>query len=302
MPSGRLFCFGLGYSARRLARQLLAAGWAVAGTTRTPETADELAAAGIEACVFDRGRPLADPAAALAGSTHLLSSVPPDGEGDPVLDHHRDDLLALKGRLRWAGYLSTTGVYGDRAGGWVDEGSALRPTSARSRRRAAAERAWRDLPAGPGLPVHVFRLAGIYGPGRNPLAAVRAGRARRIDAPDQVFSRIHVDDVAAVLRASIARPCPGRVYNVCDDLPAAPAEVTAYACGLLGVAPPPLVPLEEAGLSEMARSFWRDNKRVDNRRMHEELGVELQYPDYRRGLEALLQAEAGGDQSPARES
>lgn len=291
MPHRRLFCFGLGYSARRLARHLHAAGWAVAGTTRTPSRAAELAESGIEAFVFDRDRPLADPAAALAGTTHLLTSVPPDAAGDPVLAHHRDDLLSLAGRLRWAGYLSTTGVYGNRDGAWVDEDSALHPTSARSRRRAAAEQAWRELHAVHGLPVHVFRLAGIYGPGRNPLAAVRAGRARRIDKPGQVFSRIHVDDIVAVLQASMARPHPGRVYNVCDDEPAAPAEVTAYACRLLGVEPPPLVALENAGLSDMARTFWQDNKRVSNRRMHEELGVELRYPDYRRGLSALLEAE-----------
>jgi len=289
----RLFCFGLGYSARALAEALLAEGWRVAGTTRDPDKAEALRAAGIEAHLFDRGHPLADPDAALAGTTHLLSSVPPDAEGDPVLDAHGPALAARAGRASWAGYLSTTGVYGDRGGGRVDEESALHPTSARSRRRLAAEDHWRALGQESGLPVHVFRLAGIYGPGRNPLESVRRGTARRIHKPGQAFSRIHVADIVTVLRASMARPAPDRIYNVCDDLPAAPAEVTDYACRLLGVEPPPLVPYEEAELSEMAKSFWADNKRVDNTRLHRDLGVTLAYPDYRRGLDALHAAGEG---------
>ncbi len=296
MTTRRLFCFGLGYSAQVLARRLLGQGWRVAGTVRDAAKAEALARDGIEAVVFDRDRPLADPAAILAGTTHLLGSVPPDGEGasgDAVLDHHAADILALRESLAWVGYLSTTGVYGDRDGGEVDEDSGLRPTSARSRRRVAAERAWRALHGEDGLPVHVFRLAGIYGPGRSPLDAVRKGTARRIDKPGQVFSRIHVADIATVLEASMTRPHPGRVYNVCDDHPAAPAEVTACACRLLGVDPPPLVPFDEAEMSEMARTFWRDNKRVGNRRLHEELGVVLAYPDYATGLRAILEDEAG---------
>ncbi|MGF1609931.1 MAG: SDR family oxidoreductase [Kiloniellales bacterium] len=281
---GRLFCFGLGYSARTLADRLLARGWQVGGTTRSPDKAAALAAAGIAAFVFDRGRPLADPAAALAGTTHLLSSVPPDAEGDPVLDHHRADIAPLPG-LRWVGYLSTTGVYGDRAGGWVDEDSPLAPSGERGRRRLAAEQAWLALP---GHPAHIFRLAGIYGPGRSALDSVRAGTAKRIDKPGQVFSRIHVEDIATVLEASIARPKPGRAYNLCDDAPAPPAEVTEYACRLLGREPPPLVPFEQAELSPMARSFYTDSKRVSNRRIKQELGITLAYPDYKAGLRALL--------------
>jgi nucleoside-diphosphate-sugar epimerase len=250
----------------------------------------ELARAGIEAFAFDRGRPLDDPGAALAGTTHLLSSVPPDAEGDPVLDCYAADIAALPG-LVWAGYLSTTGVYGDRGGGWVDEDSALEPTGARGRRRLAAERAWLALQRDHGVPVHLFRLAGIYGPGRNALQTVRAGNAKRIDKPGQVFSRIHVEDIATVLEASIARPDPGRAYNLCDDDPTPPAEVIAHACALLGQEPPPLVPFEDAELSLMARSFYRDNKRVSNRRIKEELGVALAYPDYKTGLKALLEAE-----------
>ena len=280
----RLFCFGLGYSARALGRQLLGEGWQVAGTTRAEETAERLRAEGFEVHLFDRERPLADPAAALGAASHLLSSVPPDEAGDPVVDQHRDDILSCAG-LAWIGYLSTTGVYGDRDGGWVDEDSALEPTGSRGARRVAAEQAWLGLA---GRPVHLFRLAGIYGPGRNALETVRAGRAKRIDKPGQVFSRIHQADIVAVLRASIARPHPGRAYNLCDDQAAPPEEVIAHACDLLGVEPPPLVPFEQAELSPMGRSFYRDNKRVSNRRIKEELGVALTYPDYRAGLKALL--------------
>jgi len=289
----RLFCFGLGYSARVLAERARARGWTVAGTARTPAAVADLRAAGIAGFLFDRDRPLDDAPAALAGATHILSSVPPDDRGDTVLDHHGRDIAALGGSLRWLGYLSTTGVYGDRDGGWVDEDSALAPTGERGRRRVAAEGAWQALAKAHGLPLHIFRLAGIYGPGRNALASVRAGTAKRIDKPGQVFSRIHVADIAAVLEASMARPDPGRIYNVCDDDPAPPAEVVAYACGLLGRPPPPLVPFAEADLSEMGRSFYRDNKRVRNRRLTDELGVRLAYPDYRSGLTALLATEDG---------
>lgn len=287
----RLFCFGLGYSAWVLAKRLMARGWSVAGTTQRKESADELKALGIEVYLFDRDHPLDDPAAALRGATQLLSSVPPDARGDPVIDRHGPDIAACKSLL-WAGYLSTTGVYGDRGGGWVDEDSALTPTGPRGARRAAAECAWLGLYRDHGVPVHLFRLAGIYGPGRSALDSMRAGLAKRIDKPGQVFSRIHVDDIATVLEASIARPNPGRVYNLCDDNPAPPAEVIAHACALLGRDPPPLVPFEDAALSEMARSFYRDNKRVSNRRIKEELGVELAYPDYKAGLAALLDAES----------
>jgi nucleoside-diphosphate-sugar epimerase len=225
----------------------------------------------------------------LAGSSYLLSSVPPDEHGDPVLDLHGADIARTRS-LRWVGYLSTTGVYGDRGGGWVDETSPLLPTGERGRRRVSAEGQWLDLRRRHGIPVHVFRLAGIYGPGRSALDAVRSGSPRRIVKPGQVFSRIHVADIARVLRASMARPRPGTVYNVCDDDPAPPADVVAFACELLGVAPPPPVPIEEAELSEMALSFYADIKRVSNRRIKQELGVSLLYPGYRDGLAALLKA------------
>jgi len=286
-PPPRLFCFGLGYSALRLAESLRADGWSVTGTCRSEEKRAALAAQGIEAHLFDRGRPLAQAASVMDGATHLLSSVPPDADGDPVIDHHTGDIAALR-TLRWAGYLSTTGVYGDRDGGWVDEDAERLPTGSRGRRRVAAEDAWIDLWLTHGVPVHLFRLAGIYGPGRNALETVRQGRARRIVKPGQVFSRIHVDDIAAVLLASMTAPHPGTAYNVCDDEAAPPDVVIAHACALLGVAPPPEEPFETAEMSEMGRSFYADNKRVSNRRIKEELGVSLSFPDYRVGLARLL--------------
>jgi nucleoside-diphosphate-sugar epimerase len=224
----------------------------------------------------------------LAGVTHVLASIPPEVEGDPVLDTMAEGISVLPG-LAWLGYLSTTGVYGDRGGSWVDESSAMCPSSERGRRRVAAEAGWLALRRQYGVPVHVFRLAGIYGPSRNVFAQLRAGTAKRLDRPGQVFSRIHVADLAAGLAASIARPRPGAVYNVCDDEPAAPAEVTAFAAGLLGLEPPPLQPFDPAALSPLARSFWDDNKRVCNRLIKEELGVRLHYPDYRAGLRGVLE-------------
>ncbi len=290
---GRLFCFGLGYSGRVLARRLLADGWAVAGTCRSQGGQAELAALGIEAFRFERGRPLASAAAALAGTTHLLAGIPPDETGDPVLDLHGAAVAALIPAPAWAGYLSTTGVYGDTGGAWVDERAPLRPSGARQRRRVEAERAWLRLWSEDRLPVHVFRLAGIYGPGRSALDQVRAGTARRIDMPGQVFGRIHVDDVAAVLAASIARPDPGAVYNVCDDRPAPAAEVVGHACRRLGMTPPPLTPLAEANLSPMAASFYRDNRRVRNDRIKRDLGVILRHPDFVSGLDHQFLAEEG---------
>ena len=290
-----LLCFGLGYAGSALARVAAAEGWRVTGTSREPESLAALRSQGFAVLLFDREHPL--PASAFVGLTHVLAAIPPDAAGDPALDIHGEEIAALSG-LAWLGYLSTTAVYGDRGGEWVDETSALAPTGERGRRRAAAEESWRDLWRRRGTPVHVFRLAAIYGPGRSPFAALRAGAAKRIEKPGQVFSRIHVEDLAEVLRASIARPRPGAVYNVCDDDPAPPAAVVAYAAQLLGMPPPPLVPLAEAGLSAMALSFYADNKRVRNALIKNELGAALRYPDYRAGLAAILAAERGG--RPAR--
>jgi nucleoside-diphosphate-sugar epimerase len=294
--SPRLFCFGLGYSATHLACRLMAQGWSVAGTCQSEEKRRDLAALGIEAHLFDRERPLTDAAGVLAGATHLLGSVPPDGAGDPVLDT-LSPVLVEAVVWRWAGYLSTTGVYGDTGGAVVDEGAPSAPTSERGRRRVAAETAWLALHRGHGVPVHVFRLAGIYGPGRSALEKVREGNAQRVIKPGHAFGRIHVEDIAHVLMASMAKPDPGAVYNVCDDEPAAPAEVVAFACQLLGVPPPPPVAFAEAQktMSPMALSFWRDNRRVDNGRIKRDLGVRLAYPTYREGLAAILAAEGRAD-------
>jgi nucleoside-diphosphate-sugar epimerase len=284
----RLFCFGLGYTALALAHQLMADAWSVAGTMRTMDGEARLAAEGVQVHLFGRDRPLRDAAAALAGTTHLLTSIPPDEIGDPVLDQHLADLRRCA-TLHWVGYLGTTGVYGDRGGAWVDESDAVAPTMPRTRRRADAEDRWRAS----GLPAHIFRLAGIYGPGagRNALDAVRAGTAQRIVKAGQVFGRVHVDDIVQVLRASIAKPNPGAIYNVADDEPAPPQDVIAFACELLGVTPPPEVPYDAAELSPMARSFYADNRRVRNARIRRELGVSLRYPSYREGLRAILEQE-----------
>lgn len=283
---GRLFCFGLGYTATRLGLALVRDGWTVAGTCTTAPKASVLARQGIEAHVFDGTGPMAEAARALDGATHVLGSAPPTEAGDPVLAWHGADLAALSG-LRWAGYLSTTGVYGDRAGGWVDEDSARTPSGPRGVRRMTAEDAWLELWRTAGVPVHLFRLAGIYGPGRSALDRARAGTAARSIKPGHVFSRIHVDDAVAVLRASMARPDPGTAYNLCDDRPAAGADVTVFACRLLGIEPPPETPFAAADLSAMARSFYDDNKRVRNGRIKTALGVALRYPDYQAGLRAV---------------
>jgi dTDP-4-dehydrorhamnose reductase len=283
MTGARLFCFGLGYSAGFLARDVAKEGWLVAGTTREP-----LSAASTEFPLhrFRREEPLHEPARVLAGATHVLVSVPPDACGCPVLDCHGAELAALR-TLRWVGYLSTTNVYGDRGGGWVDEESNLAPSGERGQRRVRAEAAWLDLQRRVGMPVHVFRLAGIYGAGRSALEAIKAGTARRVVKPGQVFSRIHVADLVATLRASMTRPRPGGIYNVCDDEAAPPQDVVAFAAALLGIAPPPIEDFSSAVLSPMAKSFYDDNKRVANRRIKEELGVVLRYPTYREGLAAL---------------
>jgi nucleoside-diphosphate-sugar epimerase len=281
-----LFCFGIGYSATVLARHLVARHWRVTGTCRSRDHQVALSRLGIEAHLFDRDRPLDDLAGLLAAATHLLSSVPPDEAGDPVLDIHRAEIDAAAPGLSWIGYLSTTGVYGDHAGGWVDEMSDLQPSGERGRRRVAAEQGWLALRQ----PAHLFRLAGIYGPGSSALDTVREGRAKRIVKPGQVFSRIHVADIAQVVEASMARPHPGAAYNVCDDDPAPPSDVIAFAAALLNLPPPPEMPFEQADLSPMARSFYDDNKRVRNSRIKRELGVALHYPSYRVGLPAILAA------------
>jgi nucleoside-diphosphate-sugar epimerase len=276
-----LLSFGHGYSAQALARLLLPLGWRVIGTTRSEEKATRLRDVGIEARVW----PGADLTEDIASATHILASAAPSEAGDPVLLELRDALG--QATPEWVGYLSTTGVYGDHQGGWVDEGAALTPATKRGQMRVAAEADWQSL----GLPLHIFRLAGIYGPGRGPFAKVRGGTARRIIKPGQVFSRTHVKDIAQVLLASIQRPNPGAAYNVCDDDPAPPEDVIAYAAELLGLPVPAAEDFETAEMTPMARSFYAESKRVSNARIKDELGVKLVYPDYRSGLRDLLKAE-----------
>lgn len=282
-----LFCLGFGYSARALARRLQDRGWRISGTTRTGENVKGLAEQGFDASVYDGSAPSAAVAERLARASHLLLSAPPGEDGDPLLRHHRRDVEASPS-LEWIGYLSTVGVYGDQEGEWIDETAPLNTTQERGRRRAAAERAWLDFGEASGKPVHVFRLAGIYGPGRSAVDRLKASKARRIIKPGQVFNRVHVEDIANALEASIAQPRPGAVYNVADDEPAPQEDPVTFGAELLGVEPPPPVPFEEADLTPMARSFYGENKRVSNARIKRELGVVLDYPTYREGLRALV--------------
>ena len=275
----KLVCLGFGYCAQALARAAGGEFRDIVGTARRAERARALVSDGFSVLPID------DPGL-LDGATHILISAPPEAGGDPVLAVRGDAIGGLPG-VEWIGYLSTTGVYGDRGGGWVSEDDAPKPGEARSKLRLAAERAWLAFGRAHGMPVHVFRLAGIYGPGRNVLDRLRDGTARRIVKPGQVFSRIHIDDVAGALRASIARPKAGRIYNVADDEPAAQDDVVAFAAELLGIAPPPEEPFETAELSPLARSFYAECRRVRNERMKRELGAVPRYPTYREGLRSL---------------
>ena len=285
----RLFAFGLGLSAEALAASLASEGWEIAGTSRDAANIERLRSKGYDVVRFS-GEMTDDLARTLTGSTHLLHSIPPNPSGDPVLEAARDAIAALP-TLEWIGYLSTVGVYGDQGGAWVDEETPVAPNSERTHARVAAERAWLEFGQEKGVPVQIFRLAGIYGPGRSTFDKLRQGTARRIVKPGQVFSRIHVDDIVTVLEASIAQPRAGAVYNVADDEPAPPDEVVAYAAKLLGVEPPPEVPFEDAELSPMARSFYEGRRRIGNKRIKSELGVSLRYPTHREGLAAILDQE-----------
>ena len=275
-----LLSLGHGYTAAALARVLIPQGWRIIGTTRDPAHLDAIGATGVEPLLWP-----ADLAPVLAHATQILASAAPGAAGDPFLQAAGGQLA--KARPEWVGYLSTTGVYGDHQGAWVDENTALTPSSTRGEQRVLAENQWLQT----GLPVHIFRLAGIYGPGRGPFEKVRDGSARRLIKPGQVFSRIHVDDIAATLAASIARPAPGTAYNVCDNDPAPPQDVLSHAAALLGLPDPPEMDFATADLPPMVRSFYAESKRVSNRRIRQELGVTLRYPDYRSGLAALLAQE-----------
>lgn len=291
MTARHLVVFGLGYSGTRAAHAARGAGARVTVVTRDPARpeARALAGAGIAAVAF------ADAARALADATHLLATAAPEEAGDPVLAAH-GEAIATAPALGWIGYLSTTGVYGDRSGAWVDEATDPAPGQPRSRRRRAAERAWEAAAARRGACLDLIRLAGIYGPGRSALDEVRSGRARRIVKPGHAFSRIHVADIAALVLAAMARPRPGvRVLHGADDLPAPQAEVIAEAARLLGLPPPPELPFEAAmrTMSPMARSFWDENRRVANTMTKAATGWVPRYPTYREGLAAILAEERG---------
>jgi nucleoside-diphosphate-sugar epimerase len=273
----RLFIFGLGYSGLEIATLATAAGWSVAGTVTSAEKAERLAAEGIGTHLFDGAAPLAG--GVLEAASHVLCTIAPGAAGDPAL---RTSAAQLRD-AHWLGYLSTTGVYGDHGGGWVDETTPPRPDQPRSIERLAAERGWQAIGA------TLFRLPGIYGPGRSTIDRIKAGTARRIDKPGQVFSRIHVEDIAVAVLAAMTQPSSGAIFNVVDDLPASNSEVIAYACELLGLPILPAIPWDEVAptMTPMARSFYAENRRVRNDRLKRELGVTLRYPTYREGLRAI---------------
>ena len=281
-----LFCAGYGYTAEELAKSV-AGDWRIIGSTRSPQKAAAMRGSGVAPVLWDGPEAPALP----EETTAILVSTPPDATGCPAFQAYAEAIAERSDAMRWIGYLSTNGVYGDHKGEWVDENAFLYPSSDRARRRIAAEALWAEFGETYSVPVVIFRLPGIYGPGRSALDTVRAGRAKRILKEGQVFSRAHVADIATALRASLDNPAAGGLFNIADDEPAPPQDVIAYACELLGVAPPPLIPIAEANLSEMAASFYADNKRVNNHRMKADLGVQLKYPTYRDGLKAIFDAE-----------
>jgi nucleoside-diphosphate-sugar epimerase len=285
-----LFCFGLGYSAKTLGRRLLAEDWRVAGTARSAEASAKAGQEGFECVLFDGQSRSVEAAELVSEASHILVSIPPGEEGDAALGLHGDDLAGSQ-NLKWIGYLSTVGVYGDWAGEWVDETSEPRPIGPRSQKRLAAEGAWLAFGETHALAAHVFRLPGIYGPGRNALATLKSGRARRVIKPGQVFNRVHVADIASALALSMAQPRAGAIYNVCDDEPAPPQDVIAYAAELLGVEPPPEIAFEEADLSPMGKSFYGECKRVSNALIKTEFDFTPEFPNYREGLKALCETE-----------
>lgn len=281
--------FGFGFTAEALSPRLAAMGWTITGTTTTLAGADRLRALGHEALIYDGTAPSRDVVEALQRATHVVVSAPPGDSGDPVLVHHRSEISAAPS-VQWIGYLSTIGVYGNHDGAWVDETTPATPGSQRSKRRVRAEREWLSMAEPGARRVQVFRLAGIYGPGRSAIEQVLSGRARRVVKPGQVFNRIHVADIAATLEAAIVKGGRHDIYNVTDDEPAPPQDVIALAAVLLGQPPPPEIPFNDAEMSPMGRSFYSELKRVRNDRIKQDLGVELTYPTYREGLAAIAAA------------
>jgi nucleoside-diphosphate-sugar epimerase len=294
-----LFVFGLGFSASAVAALLGRSGWQVSGTVRSPAKCEALERQGFAPLLFGDADGVRR---ALDSATHCLVSAPPREAGDPVLTIYAEAMRTAPG-LRWVGYLSTIGVYGELNGAWADEDTPAEPDTERGAVRIEAEAAWTAFCARRGLPLDIFRLAGIYGPGRNPLERIRRGEAHRIVKPGQVFNRMHVDDIAQAIAAAVLqeRTQPGtRLFNLADDEPAPPQDVILYAAELIGAAPPPEVPFEQAVLSPMARSFYVGNKRIRNDKIKRELGIALKYPTYREGLRALLEDAAGGPATAVR--
>lgn len=292
MENNHLFCFGYGYSCAHLGRDLLHDnnGWSIYGTTRDLDKKADLRSSGIKSYLFDFDAPLPDPLYMLRDVTHILISTPPTDNGDPTFIAHAHDIISLP-NLKWVGYLSTTSSYGDRGGGWVDENSQTRPTTKRGSRRLKAENQWLSLFYSHNIPVNIFRLSGIYGPERSALDSVRSGIARRVDKPGHMFSRVHIDDIVQVLKASMNNPKAGQIYNICDDMPTPSHEVIKYACDLLGIEPPPLVSFDDVDLAPITQSFYADNKRVRNDKIKHDLGIVLKYPDYKSGLIACLESD-----------
>ncbi len=288
MTSQHLMALGCGYTARRMGKQLLEKGWLVSGTSRQEAGAERLGLLGIQGHVFDGTAAL--PEGAFDGVTHILVSIPPSGEGDMSLEKNLSALADCK-TLQWVGILSTTGVYGDAEGAWIDESYPPAPLTAANEARLEMENDWLAFGAAHDVAVQVFRLPGIYGAGRSVLGRLRMGRAMRIIKEGQVFNRIHVDDIIAACRLGMARPEAGPVFHIADGAPAAAEEVTAYGAELLGLPVPPAVPINEAGLPPMALHFYAECKRLDISKARKELGFEPLYPSYREGLAAILEEE-----------
>ncbi len=286
----RLFCFGLGYSARRIIAR--AENAEASGATHDPEAASAWRREGVAAFAFEGARDEEALLAAVARAQILLVSAPPGEGGDPAFARFARQIAAAPDLQRIL-YLSSVGVYGDRGGAWVEETSPPAPSSPRGRRRLLAEGQWRAFGEERGVPVDILRLAGIYGPGRNALVKLRAGEARRVVKPGQIFNRIHVEDLAEIARRFIEAGGPGAIWNVADEEPAPPQDVVAFAANLLGLTPPPEEAFETASLSLMTRSFYGDNRRVSVDKLRRELDYRWLYPSYREGLSALAAAGEG---------
>tara|TARA_Y100000588_G_scaffold386614_1_gene482564 strand:- start:326 stop:1231 length:906 start_codon:yes stop_codon:yes gene_type:complete len=282
-----LFCFGFGFAAQALAKRLRSKNWSISGTCRTKDK--NFCLTNLPIFSFDGNQASKEMLAVLSEATHLLISIPPQTSGDVVLNNFSSHITNNK-NLQWIGYISSTGVYGDTRGEWVDESSPLKPETELNVRRVESEIAWLKMAKQNGCPVMVFRCVGIYGPGRNLLVSVKQGKARRIEKPGLVFSRIHVEDLAQTLESSIQNPKSGEIYNVCDDEPAPPSKAAEYAFKLLNISPPPLIPFDSAELSEIARGFYKSCKRVSNKKIKEQLGIKLKYPNYRNGLDAIFKS------------